>query len=460
MGIDVSSVELVSTVANHPSGRCSGSLSATALPEVYARILQLGDPEGKVREAFEACGRAAPALAAEIDALYRRFHIAGGKAADAFFRGPSMAGMTPPRDVQILTVAATFAHVWRAKKAAPGRPIGINFLRKIDRILLFGIYGAMLGRADWIVMGAGDPGDIPAIMNAFARHEPAELAVPVAAVPRGTHRIRFDPKDLVGNMAPPPRPAFYAIVSSHLQARALALSAEKRPEGFVIEGPTAGGHNAPPVKGGRDARGYCVYGPEDDADLSAVAALGLPFWIGGSCGYPECLKGMGPWHRRIQVGTLFALSKESGMAPEVRHQVLELIWKRRLEVATMANASPSMYPFKVALAPGTLGDDTVYAARKRVCDVGHLRSWRFHGDELVGLCPANDPERYTGSGGPAWRTKGSMCLCNGLLAARGLSLEGETPVVTLGDIGSVRILQNRLRRIEYTASEAVDYLLS
>ncbi|MBI2363057.1 MAG: hypothetical protein HYV15_06715, partial [Elusimicrobia bacterium] len=40
MGAEISSVELVTAVANHPSKRMSGNLSSVALADVYARRLQ------------------------------------------------------------------------------------------------------------------------------------------------------------------------------------------------------------------------------------------------------------------------------------------------------------------------------------------------------------------------------------------------------------------------------------
>ncbi|NJD18668.1 MAG: nitronate monooxygenase, partial [Gemmatimonadetes bacterium] len=326
MGVDISSVDLISTVARHASGRISGSLSATGLTDVYARLLQFGDVGDVVRRAFDAFKEKVPALADDVERLYRQYHAPGGLALGERLKGFSLAGPTPPRDVQIFTMLATFSHVWRAKLAAPDRPVGINFLRKIERVLLQGLYGAMLAGADWVVMGAGDPGEIPAILDDLARNHAAELPVHVATVPRGQHRIRFDPRELVGpDVPPPPRPAFLAIVSAHFQAEALAGNPVTRPEGFVVESPVAGGHNAPPRNRVKDDEGNYVYGPEDEADLDAIAAVGLPYWVAGGRGHPAS---PGDGLRR-QVGTLFALSNESGMEPELRRKVLRMVWERR-----------------------------------------------------------------------------------------------------------------------------------
>lgn len=459
MGVDISSVELVSTVARHVSGRISGSLSATGLADIYARLLQFGDVGDTVRRAFDAFRERVPALADDVERLYRRYHVPGGVPLGERFKGLSLAGPTPPRDVQIFTMLATFSHVWRAKMAAPDRPVGINSLRKIERVLLYGLYGAMLAGVDWVVMGAGDPGEIPSILDNLARNDTAELSVHVATVPRGEY-IRFDPRALVGPDLPaPPRPAFLAIVSSHLQAEALAGNPVTRPEGFVIESPVAGGHNAPPRNRTKDAEGNYLYGSEDEADLEKVAAVGLPFWVAGGRGHPVGTQGVPGGGLRRQVGTLFALCNESGMEPELRRQVLRLVWQRKLDVVASANASPSGFPFRVARVPGTTGDPATNAARPRVCDLGYLRGWRPRDGRVVGLCPASDPELYRKMGGAAWRCEGSICLCNGLLATCGFGQPGEPALVTLGDTTPVRDLQTRVRRLEYSADEAVAYLL-
>ena len=61
------------------------------------------------------------------------------------------------------------------------------------------------------------------------------------------HAITFSPAALFGHPAPQlPRPLFLAIVASNDLAEGLATSVTARPDGYVVEGPPAGGHNAPP----------------------------------------------------------------------------------------------------------------------------------------------------------------------------------------------------------------------
>jgi hypothetical protein len=130
-----------------------------------------------------------------------------------------------------------------------------------------------------------------------------------------------------------------------------------------------------------------------------------------------------------------------------------------MTVVTSVDASPSTYPFKVALVPGTVGDPEVHAKRPRKCNLGQLRGHRPKDGSPIGLCPADKPEIFKRSGGPMWRTQGAICLCNGLMAACGVGQPGEPPLLTLGDVSSVRDLQRTLRRKEYSAAEAVEYLI-
>jgi nitronate monooxygenase len=59
-------------------------------------------------------------------------------------------------------------------------------------------------------------------------------------------------------------------------------------DGFIIEGPTAGGHNAPP-RGGMvlDANKEPIYGPKDAVDLEGMRKLGLPFYLPGVTALPR-----------------------------------------------------------------------------------------------------------------------------------------------------------------------------
>jgi nitronate monooxygenase len=123
--------------------------------------------------------------------------------------------------------------------------------------------------------------------------------------------------------APLARPAFLGIIASVL-ALTLARKANGRVDGFIVEGPTAGGHNAP----GRgklqpNERGEPIYGARAEADLAKLSAIGLPSWLAGSYGRPARLdEALAAGEAGVQIGTAFALCRESGMGDDCRQALL------------------------------------------------------------------------------------------------------------------------------------------
>ena len=121
-------------------------------------------------------------------------------------------------------------------------------------------------------------------------------------------------------LPPLKRPFFLPIISSYTLALTLVRKANGRVDGFVVEGPTAGGHNAPPR--GRlqlSALGEPVYGERDAVDLAKLRELGLPFWLAGGHGTNEGLQeALAAGAAGIQVGTAFAFCDESGLDPNTR----------------------------------------------------------------------------------------------------------------------------------------------
>src|SRR5690606_34287975 len=232
----------------------------------------------------------------------------------------------------------------------------------------------MLAGVDYVLVGAGIPAEIPHLLDELAAHRRGELSVTVAdGDPRP---VAVEPNRLFGRTLPPlPRPRMLAIVSSHVLAAYLARSPRTRPDGFVLETPVAGGHSAPPR--GRmalDERGEPVYGPRDAPDLAKVAAIGLPFWLAGGYGTADGLAAaLAAGADGIQVGSAFALCRESGLDPALRERLLRGALDGTLTVRNDPLASPTGFPFKVADVPGTLADPAVYDARPRLCDLGYLR---------------------------------------------------------------------------------------
>jgi nitronate monooxygenase len=264
------------------------------------------------------------------------------------------------------------------------------------------------------------------------------------------------------------RPKFLGIIASSALAVTLAKKASGKVDGFVIEGPTAGGHNAPP-RGtlSLNGLGEPIYGPRDDVDLTVIQDLGLPFWLAGSFGSEHRLSdALQLGAAGIQVGTAFALSEESGMDPKIRTQMLQTVRGVGVKVFTDPLASPTGFPFKVAGVEGTMSEESDYVSRKRVCDLGYLRHAYEKPDGSLGFrCPSEPVDAFEKKGGELQETVKRKCLCNGLMATMGLpqfQADGslEKPIVTIGD--QVNMVGRFMKdgRESYSAKDVVERLLA
>jgi NAD(P)H-dependent flavin oxidoreductase YrpB (nitropropane dioxygenase family) len=209
-----------------------------------------------------------------------------------------------------------------------------------------------------------------------------------------------------------------------------------------------------------------VYGPRDEADLAKIAALDIPFWLAGGYGTPaQVAAAREVGAAGVQVGTLFALSAESGITADVRSDLLARIGAGTLQVRTDALASPTGFPFKVAQLPGTLSEDELYEQRPRLCDLGYLREPYLREDGDVGYRCAGEPvHMYVRKGGDVADTAGRKCLCNALTADVGMGQTRRTgyqemPLVTLGadTEGLTELLATHPDG--WTATDAVTWLL-
>lgn len=454
MGVGVSGWRLARAVAR--TGQL-GVVSGVALDVQLARRLQSGDPGGHVRRALGRFPQ--PQVVARILECY---YVPGGIAPGSPFRPVPRLGLRPSPWRDALTAAANFVEVWLARQDHDG-PVGVNYLEKIQMATPASVYGAMLAGVDYVLMGAGIPSEIPALLDTLATHAVAELSVTVENADR-RYAITFDPSTLADPVQPVRRPRFLAIVSSAVLARYLSRSAATRPDGFVLETPVAGGHSAPPRGRMRlSDTGQPVYGPRDHIDLAEVASLGLPFWVAGGYATPQALAAARTAGAAgIQAGTAFALARESGMDPELRRRLRQHAADGTLDVRNEPNASPAGFPFKVARLPGTLSDQDTYDRRPRLCDLGYLRTPYRKPSGAVGYrCAAEPVSAYARKGGSAEDTAGRRCLCNGLTASIGLGQHRpdgylEPALLTLGqDLGFLTGLPPG----DYSAADVVRYLL-
>jgi nitronate monooxygenase len=215
--------------------------------------------------------------------------------------------------------------------------------------------------------------------------------------------VRFDPETFDAG-APPAlkRPKFLAIVASATLASMLARKASGRVDGFVVEGPTAGGHNAPPRgEPAFDGRGEPIYGERDVVDLSSMRSLDPPFWLAGSYGTPEgVVEALNRGAAGVQVGTAFAFCAESGLREDIKRRVLAMSRAATVDVFTDPAASPTGFPFKVLQLDGSMSEAAVYYRRKRVCDLGFLRqAYRRPDGKLGWRCPGEPENAYVHKGG-------------------------------------------------------------
>ena len=458
MGVAVSSWQLARAVSQ--TGQL-GVVSGTALDVVIARRLQDGDVGGHLRRALEDFP--VPAMAQRI---LSRYFIEGGRAPDQPYHPVPKLSMNTPVAGLELSIVSNYAEVWLAKEGHDGG-VGINFLEKLQMATPSAAYGAMLAGVDYVLMGAGIPAEIPRLLDHLAVHEPCSLDLDVDGATM-EYTVGLDPQALTGGgLAPLRRPMFLAIVSAHVLAAYLARDDATRPDGFVVEGPRAGGHNAPargrPVL---DDDGQPVFGPRDDADLAKVAAVGLPFWLaGGYATAAQVAAARSAGAEGVQVGTLFALCEDSGLDPAIRQEMLTELSVGKLVVRTDPLASPTGFPFKVATLKGTMSEAEVYEARPRLCDLSYLRTpFEREPGDLGYRCPAEPVHMYLRKGGDIADTVGRKCLCNGLTAGIKLGQNrrdgyGEVPIVTLGaDLEGVAQMLSDLPE-GWTAVQAVDRLL-
>ncbi|MEJ2345995.1 MAG: nitronate monooxygenase [Gammaproteobacteria bacterium] len=460
MGIGVSNWHLARAVSLRGQ---LGVVSGTALDSLFVRRLQDGDIGGHIRRAMEKFPF--PDVSA---AALKKYFVPEGRDDGTAYALLAMYRQTVDRVRDRMTMLANFVEVHMAKEGHDGS-VGINLLTKVQMPNLASLYGAMLAGVDYVLMGAGIPKEIPGALDALAAGEPASLRFDVQQNGNGREEaLTLDPREHWDGDPPKlKRPQFLPIISSHSLARMLVRKANGRVDGFVIEGPVAGGHNAPPRgKVLHNARGEPVYGERDAPDLAVMRDIGLPFWLAGGMGSPEGLaQARADGAAGIQVGTLFAYSDESGLDQCYKDRVLAKVRSGEIDVVTDDRASPTGFPFKVVQLEGSNAGEKHYRARKRVCDLGYLRQ-AYRGDDgrIRYRCAAEPVETYVKKGGAREDTVGRKCLCNALMAdiGRPQSRNGggpERPILTSGDdlLNMGRFLNGRA---SYTADDVLDYLLS
>ncbi len=475
MGVGVSDWKLARMVSMQGA---LGVVSGTALDVVMARRLEQGDQDGQMRRAL-ACFPDKSVAERIVSKYYRpqgtpethdfssvRMH---GVLNDSTTTTQRCGAEDIQLDLEKLTVAANFVEVFLAKEGHTGA-VGVNYLEKIQLPNPASIYGAMLAGVDYILMGAGIPLEIPGLLDRYARGESGELKVFFTGAGKEDRlSVKFDPKQVL--QSPPQsmkRPFFLAIVSSNILAATVVARSSGRVDGIVVENYTAGGHNAPP-RGvlSLDAQGEPIYGPKDTVDYARMVGLNIPFWLGGSCSMPQSLSvSKTEGATGIQVGTLFAFCRESGLLTEIKKKFLQAVEAGKALVFTHPEASPTGFPFKIAALKDTLSEKLDFLTRKRVCNMGYLAEpYRSDDGTIKYRCPAEPEAAFQAKGGEPSRCLNARCLCNALLANIGLGMSYagsylEKPLLTVGKhLESLRLLIKKVGT-DYSAADVIAFLRS
>ena len=460
MGAGVSSWTLARAVSQ--AGQL-GVVAGTALDVILARRLQVGDPGGHMRRALEHLP-----LPGVAERILARYFVSGGKAAEAPFKALPLLDAKPSPEREELIVAGNFVEVFLAREGHDGA-VGINYLEKIQLPTLPSIFGAMLAGVSHVLMGAGIPRHIPTVLDDLVAGRAVQIPYDVRGAERGEeHLLRFDPAAFCGGVAPTlSRPAFLAIVSSVTVATVMVRKTAGSVEGLIVEGPTAGGHNAPP-RGPvlLNSAGEPVFGERDLCDLAAIEKLGLPFWVAGSCASPAGLReAQEQGATGIQVGTAFAFCEESGLEPELKQRALEEIRNGTESIRTDPLASPTGFPFKVFELPGTLSEADNFERRDKICDLGYLRhAYSRPGGRVGWRCPGEPEDVFLRKGGDGAEVPGRKCVCNGLMANIGLGQVDrngvpELPLLTSGIDTTVVAQLLSKHGASYSARDVLDHLL-
>ena len=457
MGIAVSNWELAKTVSLQGQ---LGVVSGTAIDNVLARRLQDGDKSGNMRRALSAFPNQEI-----VKKILDKYFIEGGKRPEASYVMVPKITLEQKRDAQEILIVANFVEVWLAKEGHDGL-VGINFLHKIQMTTAASVLGAMLAGVDYIIMGAGIPRELPKLIRQIAKLEVG--SVPVDVIGGSAVQTTINPLDFIPAGTKIKRPKFLAIISVDVLGTYLARDEETRPDGFIIEHNSAGGHNAPPRgKWEFDENGEPIYGPKDIADIEKMKKLELPFWLAGTYGSPERVKAaLEQGAAGVQVGTLFAISNHSGFSDKTRKQLIEKLKGNTLEVKTDVLASPTSFPIKIAKLEGHTSTAEGFAARPKLCDLGYLREPAIsETGRTIYRCPSEPDDQFITKGGAVEDIDGRKCLCNGLMSNIGLPQvrkDGyvEAPIVTLGsDIEGAKVLL-KSHPDGYGADDAVKWLLS
>ncbi|MBT3480349.1 MAG: nitronate monooxygenase, partial [Opitutales bacterium] len=224
--------------------------------------------------------------------VLEKHFVEGGKPDEKPFGIEPLPSLKMRQSQLDLLIVSNFAEVYLAKEGH-NNSVGINFMEKIQLPLLPSLFGALIAGVDYVLIGAGIPLSIPGILDDMSSWQAVSLKLDVDGNSNGdSFMFEFDPSEFVEAEKPVlRRPKFLAVVSSEIVAKSLIRRANGVVNGFVVETPDAGGHNAPPRKKPISETNEPIgFGPKDIPNMERIRGLGKPFWIAGSQASPSSLQ--------------------------------------------------------------------------------------------------------------------------------------------------------------------------
>ena len=304
----------------------------------------------------------------------------------------------------------------------------------------------MLAGVDYVLMGAGIPRRCPRAADRLRRRRAPAASPSTSPSQTRTHTRRRSTR--ATSSAPTCRRC--AARRSWRSSRCtswrgyLARDAEIRPDGFVVEGPVAGGHSAPAAR--QDARSTRRASrstrPRTRPTSPRWSPLGLPFWLAGALRHAREGRRGACGRRRGRPGAARSSRWRPTRASPGRcaDAAARRAARRHADGAQRPAGLPDRLPVQGGAArPARCPSRSVYEARPRICDLGYLRE-PVRAARRLDRLPLRRPSRCTCTSRRAATPptpSGRKCLCNALIANIGLPQlrkDGyvEQPAITLG----------------------------
>lgn len=420
-----------------------GVVSGTLLPVIVARRLQMGDPGGHLRRAFDHFPSAAIARR-----VWEDHFIPGGKTPDTPFATPLQPHLDQGPALTELAVVGGFAEVFLAREGHDG-PVAIHFAGRSKLPLLPTLYGALLAGVGWLIVSA-EEADLAAAVVRLCEGKEAGVQVSVAGRPAETAgECCFAPEGLMGD-APEdlsvPRLLLVGESAAELAARAGGIGGLV--QGVILRQETGKGLPAA-------------------TDLKPLCDPGLPFWLdGGPATAANLAAALAVGAAGLVVSSPFHYCEESELAADWKAEVFERSHQTPARLAVEFMPTPGGYRVPIAKIKGSALDAGEFARRERFCDVGFLRQLYRREDGSLGYrCPGETLECHLAKGGDSDAASAQPCVCNGMLAALGLGqvrpgFGVERPLLPAGEDlrGLVRFCPPNAR--SFTAADVVRQLLA